>query len=477
MRLRLPSRAAATATALALALATLLTPPPAAAQFLPPDLDALINKTKIQKKRIGFVIQRADGTLLAAHNADTAYAPASAIKIITGMAALDLLGADFTFKTSIAAAGKITDGTLNGDLHIIGGGDPYITADNLYQIAARLRARGLHTIAGDLVIDDTLFTLPPHDPGAFDGRETQPYNVAPAGVMLNFKTQQIVIAPQDGAINVHTFPPNDHFIIQNRLKKSARRCRNWRGRIRERLTGDDHRVTLRLTGAYPTRCGRQSFYLSTLNHAAHAAGLFGGVWRQLGGKWDGDWRTGATPKNARKLHVHSSPPLPVILQAMNKHSNNLIARSLHLMLASTDGTPPPYTRPRARDAMRGWLHTRGAPGVRIDNGSGLSRTSRITPSQMTHLLDVIHRHPYRAELIASLPILGVDGTLKTRMRRTDSAGEAHLKTGSLRDVIAISGFVRGADGAPLLFTLFAAGQRTRTVHHLQKTLIQWARRH
>nr|MCH9757919.1 D-alanyl-D-alanine carboxypeptidase [Pseudomonadota bacterium] len=209
----------------------------AAVDFLPPEIEKFIKINKVNKKNIGLLLQREDGTIVASHQAERKFNPASVAKIITTLAALDILGTKFTWQTKIATNGRVKKGVVEGDLYLIGGGDPYLTVDNFLYLLNSLRSQGIHEIRGDIIIDDSIFMLPPHNPAKFDGASTKPYNVGAGGLIVNFKTQQIVFAPRDNKVHVYSDPPNAYFTIDNRVKLSKRGCRNWRGKIREQLFG------------------------------------------------------------------------------------------------------------------------------------------------------------------------------------------------------------------------------------------------
>ena len=463
---------------LCLCLALLLPPPQAVraagvVEFLPAEVEKLFKKHRINKGKTGLLIKSVDGTVLAAHQPQRAFNPASVVKVITALAALDILGAEFQWETKIAAQGKISNGVLEGDLVLIGGGDPYLTADDFLYMLNGLRNRGLREIRGDLVLDDTIFQLPPHDAAAFDGAQAKPYNVGGGGLIVNFKSQRVVFSAADGRVQVHAEPPNAHFEIVNRVKLSSKRCRNWRRQIREQLSDQQTHAQLKLSGSYSRHCGEQGFYLSVLDHRAYVAGVFGALWERLGGKWSGKWRTGKAAADAEVLLERTSPRLPLVLAAMNKYSNNVVARNVFLSLPASAGEPP-HTPAAAQAVFAQWLGEQGVPEVVVDNGSGLSRRTRITPAQMTQLLEAAWRHPYRAELISSLPITGKDGTLRKRMKKA-VAGEGHLKTGSLAGVTTISGYVRNDKGQYLMITLFAERQASGRVRRLQEDLIRWLR--
>ncbi len=452
------------------ALALLL--PAATAADLPPEVRALMKKHRIQPARAGIIIKRADGKTLALHQPDKIFNPASLIKLPLVFAAFDILGPAHKWRTVFSRAGEIKDGVLNGDLIISGGGDPYITTERFLFFVNDLRARGIHTIAGDLIIDETLFALPPHAPGDFDGAARKPYNAGGGAMVVNFNAQRVAFLPQKGRVHIYTEPPNDNFTVENRVRPGKIRCRNWRGRIGERYRGGEGRITLTLRGKYSPRCGEQFFYTSVLDGAANAAGVFSAVWRRMGGVWEGSWKSAPRPKNAKDIAVFESPPLAWIAAAMNKFSNNVIARNMFISLSMRGGAPP-YTLESAREVFSEWMRGQNiGGGFYADNGSGLSRKGRMSAAHFAALMENMRAHPFRAEIAASLPILGVDGTLRKRLRA--AAGEGRLKTGSLRDVKNIAGFLRDAAGRDIIFVclLEKSGARAK---RFQDALIKWAR--
>ena len=427
---------------------------------LPEAVRVLMKKHRIQAGKIGIVVQRLDThERLVAHRVDTSLNPASIIKIATAASALDLLGSTHRFETKFMSDGRVEDGVILGDLYVVGGGDPSMTVERFLLFLNKLRNRGIREIRGDLVIDDFFFDLPPHEPAAFDGAPLKPYNAGAGAFMVNFQTQRVVILPQGNIIQAYTEPPNDNFIVRNQIRSGKGRCRNWRGKIREVLRGDETRMTLTLKGVFPPRCGEQGFFIRALEKNAHAAGVFRAFWRRLGGKWLGQWRRGRAPATAQTLAVFESPPLSEVIASMNKYSNNVIARNLFLSLPAAHSSPP-YSISEAHQTMSDWLAAVqvNGDGLVIDNGSGLSRKTRITAAQMAHLLRYIWRHPLRAELAASLPILGLDGTMRKRLKNKKITGEGRFKTGSLSGVKSIAGF----------FTRRRGARYTDCLHHQSK---------
>lgn len=467
-----------------LASALLLTPPPpavAAESFLPLAVANIIKKHRAKPSQVGIVVRRIQNdTTLVNHNANTAFNPASVTKMLTGMFALDQLGPNYRWTTTFATNGKMDGDRLDGDLHLIGGGDPYITSERFLLMLNDLRDFGIRHIDGDLVVDSRRYQLPPHDTAGFDGVATKPYNVGANAMAVNFKTHAVVLRPHARGVQVVAQPANDHFVIDNQVRLVGGRCKNWRGRLRERLRGDATQMTLVLRGKYAKRCGEQSFHLSVLSHTAYVAGAFAAAWRRLGGEWSGQWRAAtATDDDGESgkppltiLKEYDSLPLASVLAAMNKYSSNIIARHVFIDAAASE---PPLSYASARVAMRQWLAPLGVENVVVENGSGLSRRGRTTPNALASVLSYAWRHRYRAEFVASLPVLAVDGTMKKRLQtRKDAAlvGSGHFKTGSLAGVNTIAGYLQDAQGRDLLIVILT--RNTARARALQDDLIRWA---
>ena len=455
------------------ALLSLSLAQPAAAQEsrLPKSVAALIKKSGVPLKNIGLAIRRiGDERPLVWHGADRMFNPASVAKVATTYAALDILGPDHRWETSFARVGEVKGGVLNGDLHFVGGGDPRLTAERFLFMLSDLRERGIQNIRGALVVDDSFFAAPPHDPAKFDGKRFKPYNVGPGAAAVNLKTHRVVVYPDGKKVAVRLEPPSAHVEIVNKLRPGRGRCRNWRRTARDSLRDDGARAVLAMKGTYPLRCGEQSFYASPLSHAAYAAGVFGAMWRQLGGEWSGEWRRGTTPPDAATIATHESPPLSEAVKMMNKHSSNLIARNIFLSLSPN----APRNLDRARSALDESLANAGAGGGFVENGSGLSRLTRMTPAQLARLLESAWRGPARAEMASSLPIVGVDGTMKRRLRGHGLEGAGRFKTGSLNNVKSVAGYAVDSRGREFIFVCLINWRNAAAARRLQDSLLKWA---
>ena len=446
-----------------------------AQDVMPAALAKILKRQGIAQSQTGIYISRSNGEVIAALNLDAQFNPASTIKAVTSMAALDLLGPQYVWSTRLLAAAPIIDDNLRGDLFLQGNGDPYMTVERLLHLVTGLRLRGLQNVAGDLVIDDRLFVLDAHDPSEFDGAGTKPYNGSAGANVVNFGSTQIIIRAASNKIDVLLDPPSANFTIENKLKLRRARCNgNWRSRISERLQrGTDGSAVLTLGGSFPSGCGEQSFFLLAQSDPnAHIAGAFMELFALVGGNIEGGWRVDSTPRKARKLNTIDSVTLGEALRGMNKFSNNVMARNIFLSLAKDQGKP--YSLELARTAVAKWFgsYDIGVEGLYIENGSGLSRNSRISPRQFGNALVNFYRSPYRNEFIASLAILGRDGTARNWNRRSASAGKAHIKTGTLSNARATVGYVHNAADDLVFVMMFDTGATAAARRAIQQAL-EW----
>jgi len=400
-------------------------------------------------------------------NAGAAMNPASTMKLVTTFAALDLLGPAHTWKTEALATAPLADGMLAGDLVLRGSGDPSLTFERFWLLLRQLRARGLREIRGDLVLDLAAFPAIAHDEAAFDGKPQRPYNVGPSALLLNFKAVRLSLIPAPDRVLVLPEPAPANLDIANLIKLNGGGCGDWRENLRADLIRHDGNYRLILTGSYPAACGEQRWNLNVLPHADYVLGVFRQLWTELGGSFSGAVRDGATPDGARLLASIESPPLAEIVRDINKFSNNVMARQVFLTLGQKVGA--------GDTAIRSWLDTKNLrfPELVLENGSGLSRLERISAENMARLLQAAWRSAVMPELIASLPLVAVDGTMKKRLVGNSAAGQAHIKTGSLEGVRTLAGFVLDRSGRRQIVVFFVNHPNAGATQPAQDALLQW----
>ena len=380
-------------------------------------------------------------------NPDTPRSPASTIKVVTTFAALDLLGPAYTWHTRALMHGSRSGGVLDGDLILQGGGDPYMTLERWWSFTQALRARGLESIHGDIIIDNTAFALPPEDPGEFDGRPNRPYNVVPDALTVNFQSIEFRVMADAAARRVEIIanPAPANLIIENRVRFAAGRCGGGAARVDFKVATEQWDRAI-FSGALSPHCAARSFTRVMLQPATYAFGTFALLWHELGGQFSGQMRVGAAPADSQPLLSFDSLTLGEIVRLTNKFSSNLMARQLLLTLGE-EYSGAPATPGKGAAAIDEWSRERGLDlsGMDIDNGSGLSRRTRISALQMAGVLSAAYRSRYAPEFLASLPLAGVDGTLRSRMKSAP-AGAVRLKTGHIDGVSAVAGYVTTADG-------------------------------
>jgi D-alanyl-D-alanine carboxypeptidase/D-alanyl-D-alanine-endopeptidase (penicillin-binding protein 4) len=220
-----------------------------------------------------------------------------------------------------------------------------------------------------------------------------------------------------------------------------------------------------LHGTFPKNC-EQSYSINVVDRQEYLDRLFRATWKRLGGSISGTAIEGATPLASRLLAAHVSRTLPEIVRDTNKPSDNLLARLIFLSMGALEADPVLGSHPqggsaettfsRSDAAVRNWMRAHGIKdtGLVLENGSGLSRTERISPVQMGGLLQAGLRSPWAPEFQSSMPIVAVDGTMRRRLHGSPAAGRARMKTGTLSNVVALAGYVPDATGKPLVVVAF-----------------------
>jgi D-alanyl-D-alanine carboxypeptidase/D-alanyl-D-alanine-endopeptidase (penicillin-binding protein 4) len=403
-------------------------------------------------------------------NSGQAMNPASTLKLLTTYAGLELLGPAYTWKTEAWLDGKLEDGILQGDLIIKGYGDPKFTLEQFWLWLRELRGRGLREIHGNVIFDSTAFKLAVHDPASFDNDPVRAYNVGPDALLLNFNALHLLFIPQGEKVKVVTEPELAGITVDNRLRPvSQGNCSNWDDAISVQLSAS----RLLIQGPFPVICGERAEYLSLMPHTNYINAVFRALWLELGGTVSGSLHQGSVPSTATLLATHNSVPLAELIRDINKFSNNVMARQLFLSLSLSDTAPA--TVALSEQAVRNWLVQKNLdfPELKLENGAGLSRIERISAHSMAELLQSAHESLLQAEFASSLPIIGVDGTLKKRLHASTAASHAHLKTGSLEGVKTIAGYIQSRSGKHWLMVFFINHPNASAGQKAQDELIEW----
>lgn len=445
--------------------------------FLPPPVESRLAHRQVPQETTSIYVEDLEtGEVVASWNDDIARNPGSTIKLLTTLAALDILGPTYTWTTDIFALGPVADGKLDGDLLIRGQGDPFLVTERVWLMLRRLRQAGIDEIAGDLLLDDSYFDVGPYDPGEFDNEPLRAYNVAPHALLMNYKVVRYWFEPihDTGEVEIWTDPPIANLEIDNKLRIAPGACRGYQRGITITANATVNKMTF--SGNFPSGCEIYAMDRAALSHNSFAYGLFKSMWQEIGGEFDGGWSTAAAPLDQEPIVSFQSLPLTDVIARVNKHSNNVMARQLLLTL-SAEALGPPGTEAGGREVVSEWLRDKGLDfnGLAFENGAGLSREARITAADFGALLRFAWRQPYMPEFLSSMALAGLDGTLRNRMDDGPLEGSAHLKTGSLDHVAGIAGYLQARSGRRFAVVVL---QNHTDIHRgygkeTQEALLRW----
>jgi D-alanyl-D-alanine carboxypeptidase/D-alanyl-D-alanine-endopeptidase (penicillin-binding protein 4) len=444
----------------------------ASAQALPPEVEAALGRAKLPRDALSVMVVDAEGRTppRLSHRSDVPVSPASIAKLATTFAALELLGPAFTWSTPVYVEGAVRDGTLYGNLYLKGQGDPKLVAERLWLLLRRVQGLGIRSITGDIVLDRSAFDTGTQDPSAFDGEPLRPYNAAPDALLLNFKALVMTFTPLGGQAQVHLEPPLAGVALPATVPLAGGECNDWRAGLKADFS-DPARV--RFAGSYPAACGEKTWPVAYADPRSYATRAIAGMWQQVGGQLTGQVREGRVPAALTPAFEQASPPLAEIIRDINKFSNNVMAQQLFLTLGLRQAGAG--TLEASRGVLQQWWRQRfGGEAPSFGNGSGLSREERVTTAQLAQLLQAAWASPLMPELMSSLPVAGIDGTL--RRTRGKAVGLAHLKTGSLRDVLGVAGYVQTAGGKRYVLVAIANHPQAHAAQAAIQALIEWAAR-
>ncbi len=415
------------------------------------------------------------------HNARHLFTPASNQKLYTTAVALSLLGADYTFKTDLLLRGEIRDSILIGDLIIYGRGDPAISGrffnGDTYAVfkswVDSLRRRGIKSVKGDIIADDSYFDERRLGEGWNWDDEPYYYSAQIGALSFNDNCVDLTVMPGKSAgdtVRYRARPATGYVRFENRARTwprdSLAQLHLGRKRARNIITldgglpvnGEDYHESI--TVEEPAR-----WFLENLKKA----------WQEKDMKVTGIFRHQrlAAREADSLLWVCQSPPLSELIRVVNKRSHNFYAEQIFKALGAEiyhEGSASAAAR-----VVREWLTARGVAldAAVIVDGSGLSRMNQIAPVATATLLKSMYYHPDFDVFYNSLPVAGVDGTLKRRMKNSPAENVARAKTGYVRHMRTLSGYTRDRDGHDYVFSIMVNHYAVPTayVNHLQDRLV------
>jgi len=466
---------------------------------LPASVTKLLKKYKISKKNISVYIRDLNSpNPMLELNADRLRTPASTMKLLTTYAALKQLGPNYSWRTEVWLRGELNQGVLDGDLVLKGYGDPFLVYENFWKLIKTLRDKGLKQINGDIIIDESYFDLPAHNAAAFDGKRYRVYNAPASALMFNFQATRFLFNPKidkevalnknkdqkkkkrknkskiSGSVDITPLPKIDNFKFKNEVKLRSGKCRksHYRPKFSKNSEG-----TLVIKGKYAAACKQNFILRSVTKPHQHVFNAFRDFWIDLRGSLKGSVKLGKVSTSDQIFHVYSSPTLGEQMRLINKWSNNVMTKQLLLTLGAKKISAP-ATWDKGRTAVLDVLKDNfiDTQGIRLENGSGLSRIAKISARQMGDLLETAFRDPLMPEFMASMSLAGVDGTLVNRFRKDDMRGRTHLKTGTLDFVKSIAGYMLNRQGKRLVLVIQHNGKKTGAGRgeKIQNALLRWS---
>ncbi len=452
---------------------------------LPADVRSALKRSGLPESSLSVWIANVEqATPMLSHLAEAPRLMASVMKVITTGAALRLLGPTFSWRTDMAMRGNLdAQGVLQGDVLILASGDPSLDGNRLLAWLQQWREAGLKDIRGQILVDDRLFTLPPFDPAAFDGEPLKPYNAGPRAWLLahgavSLQAQADFANP--GWARVVLSPALQGVQVDAKVKLDTQgSCGDWRSALRVNWQAD----AVQVQGRYPAACGTQAWPLlwTESSPGDHSNRVLAGTWSSLGGTLTGPIGRAPWPEQPAPTVTSSwnSPPISEVIRDINKFSNNVMARQLFLTLGRvrSDGTlsnASTLEQARAVTSTHVQQSTNGAcdgNALQLDNGAGLSRRETATAKCLGSWLATWWKDPLMPEMLASLPIVGVDGTAR---RMQAAVGRAHIKTGSLDNVVSLAGMVQTPDGQRRIVVGVINHPQAEQGRPVLQALLHWA---
>jgi D-alanyl-D-alanine carboxypeptidase/D-alanyl-D-alanine-endopeptidase (penicillin-binding protein 4) len=443
---------------------------------LPAPLVVAAKRMGLKLEALSVYVREVDASeAIIEHLSDAPRNPASTMKLLTTLAALEELGPSYQWKTEIYTDAAIKDGRLEGNLYFKGFGDPYLVIENFWRLVRGLRATGLEDISGDLVLDQSYFADEPGDPADFDGRSWRAYNVLPRALLINFQAVNFRFLPEPdlGVVRLVAEPLPANFEIENRLRLTFDRCRGWGRHVGMRFVPQGAGEKMIVSGRYSANCGENEMFRVVSDPTNYVQGVFSSLWREQGGRFQGRAREGATPPTAQLLYTAQSPPLADVIRSINKFSNNVMARQMLLTLGA-ERMGPPGTTDKGSRTIADWLMRHGLDfsELVLDNGAGLSRVSRISARHLAEVLLAGYQSPFMPEYMSSLPVASLDPALKKRFG-VELAGRAHIKTGYLDGVRGLAGYILDREGRRIVVVMMYNHATAQAAEDFQDSLLSW----
>lgn len=439
---------------------------------IPNDLAQKLSTIPLNQGSYSIYVQALNqSTPTVAWKSHTKRVPASVIKLLTSYSALLSLGYEYRWETKFYYTGSIKNGILHGNLIVQASGDPSLETEDLDDIVQQIRASGIRNITGNIIIDRSIFQVSSRNTSGFDHNTYSPYNAMPDALMFNERKSTVCVTLMGKRAQITKDVPDQSYKVVNKLKVVNGSCRGKRAWPRVSVKNS----TLIFSGQLSRHCDERSVckvltkpYLSFYYALKDKLKSYKISFR-------GKLKLQAMPKESRYLFSHYSSTLEEIISTLAKESNNLFARQVMLTLgAQLYGAPSTlYKGRKAINHILNRYHILEDGTTFVDNGSGLSRVSTITAKSLANLLHHGAEH-YGQRWMNTLSIAGIDGTIKHRFMQSTVFGRAWMKTGTIKKVSNIAGYVEGITGQRYVVVVLVNHKLSAKYgRKLANTVIEW----
>ncbi|WP_318508969.1 D-alanyl-D-alanine carboxypeptidase/D-alanyl-D-alanine-endopeptidase [Bacillus sp. T3] len=427
-------------------------------------LDALLQQEpNLQGAIVGISIRSmTSGEVLYQQNGDVRLKPASNLKLLTGAAALSVLGENYRFKTELLKSGKVKKGKLNGNLYLKGKGDPTLLKEDIDEMAKKVREAGIKEISGHLIGDDTWYDdvrysldLPWSDEQTYYGTQISALTVSPD---CDYDAGTIIVEMQSGnAIGqpgkISLTPPTNYVKINNQtvtISPDGKKELSY-----EREHGEN---TVTVKGTIPMKAAQEREWVGVWEPTNYAIELLNQALADNGVKVLGELKTGSTPKSAQLLSIHRSISLSELMGPFMKLSNNGIAEILIKEMGKVVKGEGSWEKGLEVLAERLEKFGLNPNTLVLRDGSGISHADLVPANEISKLLYAAQKEKWFPVFLNSLPVAGnttkeIGGTLRKRMKSPQLAGKIKAKTGTISTVSSLSGYVETQSGETLIFSL------------------------
>lgn len=433
--------------------------PSPAIQSLEKQIAAILLLSKNKQLQVSIqLISLQTNEILYALEPETGLVPASVNKILTSYTALKKLGPTSTFKTSLYHEGRISDGTLQGNLYLKGGGDPSLVSERMWMLTNDFIRQGIKRVRGDLIGDANYFDTERTPPSRPEYLKDEAYNAPVGALSFNFNTTTIYASPGDKVgqpPQVYIDPENSYVEVVNQAKTVKAGSGTDLSVARLEGVKGDRGDTVLVRGKIAFDSDEVRFYRNIVNPTLYTCQMFQEFLERRGIKIEGSIKEGKVPSSAKEILVFESLPLWQVIWGLNKFSNNFVADQI-LKKLGAEFWGVPGTLQKGLVVTQDTLEDIGMSrkSYQLEDGSGLTRKSRLSAAQVTQvLLAAYHDFTISSEFMASLGRAGEDGTLKKRIPGSIAKGQIRAKTGSLDGVAALAGYASTLEGEPVAFAI------------------------